>query len=124
LKFDIKILNFEEALNQMYRILIDKEYGVLKSFNEIDVIGHRVVHGGEKYTRAVLLNDEIIKDINELSKLAPLHNKNSIEIISKCMKQFPSIENIAVFDTSFHSSISKENFIYSLPKELYEKYKL
>ncbi len=123
-KFNIQISNFDEALSLIFKFLIDEKYGVISSIKQIDVIGHRVVHGGEKYTQATLINEEVIQDITNLIYLAPLHNKNSIDSIYKCKEMFPEIDNIAVFDTSFHSTIPKENFFYSIPKELYEKYKI
>lgn len=123
-KFNIEISNFDEALSLIFKFLIDEKYGVIGSIREIDAIGHRVVHGGEKYTKATLINEEVIKDITDLIKIAPLHNTNSISSICKCRELFPHIDNIAVFDTSFHMTIPKENFIYPIPKELYEKYKI
>lgn len=121
-KIDIHISNHSEALTIMNSYIFSSSLGVLSSIKDIDVIGHRVVHGGEKYTKATIIDDNVLKDIDELSALAPLHNTKAIESIINCRVKFPNIDNIAVFDTSFHSTIPKENFMYAIPKELYEKY--
>lgn len=121
---NIKINNHSAALDIMCDYIFDNNIGVLNSVKDIDVIGHRVVHGGEKYTHATIVNDQVLKDIDELSILAPIHNKVSLNSIIDCQKKFPNTDNVAVFDTSFHTTIPKENFMYAIPKELYEKYKI
>ena len=108
----------------MNSYIFSSNLGVLNSFKDIDVIGHRVVHGGEKYTCATYIDDDVLKDIDDLSIMAPLHNTIAIETILNCKKKFPNIDNVAVFDTAFHSTIPKENYLYAIPKELYEKYKI
>lgn len=123
-KTNIVISNHSAALNIMCDYIFDNNIGVLSSVKDIDVIGHRVVHGGEKYTKATIVNDQVLKDIDELSVLAPIHNKVSLNSIIDCQKKFPNTDNVAVFDTSFHTTIPKENFMYAIPKELYEKYKI
>lgn len=121
-RIHINISDYSEALTIMNSYIFSSSLGVLNSIKDIDVIGHRVVHGGEKYTKATIINDNVLKDIDQLSIIAPLHNTKAIESIMNCKIKFPNIENIAVFDTSFHSTIPKENFLYAIPKELYEKY--
>lgn len=123
-KRNIEINNHNKAIDIMCEYIFDSNIGVLNSVKDIDVIGHRVVHGGEKYTEATLINDEVLKDIDELSVLAPIHNKVSLKAIIDCKNKFSSVDNVAVFDTSFHTTIPKENFMYAIPKELYEKYKI
>lgn len=121
-KIDMHISNHSEALTIMNSYIFSSSLGVLSSIKDIDVIGHRVVHGGEKYTKATIIDDNVLKDIDELSIMAPLHNTKAIESIINCKIKFPNIDNVAVFDTAFHSTIPKENFMYAIPKELYEKY--
>lgn len=123
-KTNIMVNNHNIALCVMCDYIFDKNIGVLNSAKDIDVIGHRVVHGGEKYTKATIIDDEVIKDIDKLSILAPIHNKVSLNTIIACQNKFSNIDNVAVFDTSFHTTIPKENFMYAIPKELYEKYKI
>lgn len=118
----MRIDNCNEALTIMSTYILSNNLGVLNSIKDIDVIGHRVVHGGEKYNSATFINEDVLNDIEKLSLLAPLHNKKAVESISNCQSRFLGIDNIAVFDTSFHSTIPKENYLYAIPKELYEKY--
>lgn len=121
-KTNIKINTHKEALVFMCSYLFNDNCGVLNDVKDIDVIGHRVVHGGEKYTKATIIDKDVIEDINKLSTMAPLHNANAIDTIMNCQNIFPNIDNIAVFDTSFHLTIPKYNYMYAIPKELYEKY--
>ena len=123
-KVKVNIKNYDEALTIMMTYILSNNLGVINSIKDIDVIGHRVVHGGEKYTKATFIDDEVLKDIQDLSLLAPLHNMKAVETISNCQAKFSGIDNIAVFDTAFHSTIPKENYLYAIPKELYEKYKI
>lgn len=95
--------------------------GLLKDMNEIKEIGHRVVHGGEKYKKTCLVNDKVITEIRKLSSLAPLHNPPNLKGILACRKIFPKAKQYAVFDTAFHTTIPKPNFMYGIPLELYEK---
>lgn len=123
-KVKVNIKNYDEALTIMMTYILSNNLGVLNSIKDIDVIGHRVVHGGEKYTKATFIDDKVLKDIKDLSVLAPLHNMKAVETISNCQTKFSGIDNIAVFDTAFHSTIPKGNYLYAIPKELYEKYKI
>lgn len=123
-KFKVDIKNYNEALTIMTTYILSNNLGVINSIKDIDVIGHRVVHGGEKYTKATFIDGTVLDDIKKLSILAPLHNMKAVETISNCQSKFEGIDNIAVFDTAFHSTIPKENYLYAIPKELYEKYKI
>ncbi len=117
---DVK--NHDDAFNHLKEILTSKESGVIKSMDEIAAIGHRVVHGGEYFTGPVIINDEVIKKIESLIPLAPLHNKASISGIKSCTKMFGNkIPQVAVFDTSYYSNIPDYAFVYPIPYEYYEK---
>lgn len=113
-----------EALQVVIGVLTDKELGVIDDLSEISAIGHRVVHGGEKFAYSVLIDDEVMRVIKENSDLAPLHNPPNILGIEVCQKLMPGTPNVAVFDTAFHQTMPEEAFIYSLPYEYYEKYKI
>lgn len=95
---------------------------VIDGLKDIDAVGHRVVHGGEKFTKAVLVDDSVIKDIEKLIPLAPLHNKANVEAIKIIKQNYPHIPQVAVFDTAFHQTIPSENYIYPIKKEFYDKY--
>ncbi len=115
-------LNHTEALKVVMEQLLDNEHGVIKSLDEIDSIGHRVVHGGEKFNSSVLITDEVLNAIQECAELAPLHNPAGILGIKACMEEMPEKPNVAIFDTAFHQTIPKERYIYPIPYEYYEKY--
>ncbi|PNR92306.1 acetate/propionate family kinase [Petrotoga sp. 9PWA.NaAc.5.4] len=121
---DKKIKDHEEALKEVMKLLIDPEYGCLKELSEIDAIGHRVVHGGEKFFSSVLINDEVIEAIEENSDLAPLHNPPNLTGIRAAKKLLPGVPQVAVFDTSFHHTMEPKAYMYGLAYELYEKYKI
>ena len=104
--------------------LTDEKVGVLKSISEIDAVGHRIVHGGEKYTKSILLDDEVIQGLEEVSKLAPLHNPPALIGIAACRELLPETPMTAVFDTSFHSTMEPVAYMYGLPYELYETDKI
>lgn len=93
-------------------------------FSSIDAVGHRVVHGGEKFNKSVLIDAKVINEIDKLSTLAPLHNPANLEGILVAMKKAPSTPHIAVFDTAFHSSMPQDAYMYALPYEMYDKYKI
>jgi len=94
------------------------------NFNDIDAVGHRVVHGGEKFKNAVKVTDNVIKDIRDLIPLAPLHNPSNLKYIEEIKKQYPKLIQIAVFDTAFHQTIDKEHYLYPIPLDLYENNKI
>ena len=120
--FEHPAKNHEKAIQFVMKRLTSDHYGVFKSLDELDAIGHRVVHGGEQFKDAVLITDEVIREIRENSILAPLHNPAAILGIEACQKVVPNKPMVAVFDTAFHQTISKEKYIYPIPYEYYEKY--
>ena len=121
-KFEHPVQNHEKAIQFVISRLTSDHYGVFKNLDELDAIGHRVVHGGEKFKDAVLINDNVIKEIKNNESLAPLHNPAAILGIEACKKVMPGKPMVAVFDTAFHQTISKDKYIYSIPYEYYEKY--
>ena len=121
-KFEKYVENHEEALEFIFSRLMSENYGVIKSLDELSGIGHRVVQGGEKYSKPVKITDEVIKEIEKCSDLAPLHNPAAILGIRACQKIASNIPMIAVFDTAFHQTLPKERYILPIPYEYYEKY--
>ena len=121
-KFEHPAKNHEKAIQFVMSRLTSDHYGVFKNLDELDAIGHRVVHGGEKFKDAVLINDDVIKEIRNNESLAPLHNPAAILGIEACKNVVPNKPMVAVFDTAFHQTISKEKYIYPIPYEYYEKY--
>lgn len=111
-------------MEQVFALLVDPEIGVLKDLSEIEAIGHRVVHGGERFHQSMLINDNLKAAIKELSVLAPLHNPANLMGIEASEKILPGVPNIAVFDTAFHQSMPKKTYLYALPYERYEEYKV
>ena len=120
--FEHPAKNHEKAIQFVMKRLTSDHYGVFKSLDELDAIGHRVVHGGEQFKDAVLITDEVIQEIKENAMLAPLHNPAAILGIEACQKVVPNKPMVAVFDTAFNQTISKEKYIYPIPYEYYEKY--
>ena len=120
--FEHPAKNHEKAIQFVMKRLTSDHYGVFKSLDELDAIGHRVVHGGEQFKDAVLITDEVIQEIKENAMLAPLHNPAAILGIEACQKVVPNKPMVAVFDTAFHQTISKEKYIYPIPYEYYENY--
>ena len=121
-KFEKYVKDHEEALEFIFTRLINDHYGVIKSLNELNGIGHRVVQGGETFRDAVLITEEVIKGIKDNAQLAPLHNPAAILGIEACQKIIPGKPMVAVFDTAFHQSIPKDRYMYSIPSEYYQKY--
>jgi acetate kinase len=114
--------NHKAAIRLVLEALVNKDHGVIKSMDEISAVGHRVVHGGEKYSHSVIINDTVLDSIRECISLAPLHNPPNIVGIEACMELMPNTPMVAVFDTAFHQTMPKEAYICPLPYELYEKY--
>lgn len=110
------------AIKLVLNALVDKNYGVIKDMSEISAVGHRVVHGGEKYAKSVLIDDEVIKAIEDCIKLAPLHNGPNLIGINACKELMPDTPMVAVFDTAFHQTLPDYAYTYAVPYELYEKY--
>ena len=121
-KFEHPAKNHEQAIAFVLNRLTNDHYGVMKSLDELAGIGHRVVHGGEKFTKSVVVTDEVIEGIKKCSDLAPLHNPAAILGIEACKKIVPNMKMVVVFDTAFHQTISKEKYIYPIPYKYYKKY--
>ena len=111
----------KDAINTVLKALVDPEVGAVKSLDEIDAIGHRVVHGGEKFASSVVITEAVIKAIDECTALAPLHNPPNIIGINACKELLPKVPMVGVFDTAFHQTMPEESFIYPLPYELYKE---
>ena len=116
--------NHEVAIKLVLDALVNEEYGVIKSLNEIGSVGHRVVHGGEKFSSSVIIDDEVMKAIEECNDLAPLHNPANLIGINACKTLMKDVPMVAVFDTAFHQTMPAEAYMYGLPYEYYEKYKV
>lgn len=102
--------------------LVGKEYGCISTLDEIKAVGHRVVHGGEKFNQSVIINDEVIRQVEQCSDLAPLHNPANLKGVATISKLLPKISQVGVFDTAFHQSMPRHAFMYALPYEYYKKY--
>jgi acetate kinase len=129
----IKIDDNEEEKKELVKDHVDavilalkslKQKKIIKNYDEIDAIGHRVVHGGEKYSQPTLIDEKVIREIEMLFDLAPLHNPPNLAGILACRKMLPKTPQIAVFDTAFHQTMPPEAYLYGLPYDLYEKYKI
>ena len=114
--------NHEEALKFILNELVNQEHQAIKDLSEINAVGHRIVGGGEIFDRSVLIDDEAINGIQECAKLAPLHNPAALLGIKACQKEMPGVPMAAAFDTAFHQTMPKENYLYPIPLEYYEKY--
>lgn len=123
-KFERPVSNHEKALNFILARLQSDEYGVIKSIEEIDAVGHRVVSGGEKFTEPTIITEQVINEMKQIIDLAPLHNPAAIAGMEACMKIMPGKLNVAVFDTAFHKTIPPESYIYPIPYRYYEQYKI
>ena len=124
LKQQVRIKNHTDGLGLIAKLLVDKEKGIVSDVNEIRGVGHRVVHGGEGFDKSVILNEEIIKKIEECMQLAPLHNPHNLAGIRAAIQLFPYSTQVASFDTAFHTTLPEEAFLYAIPYELYEKYRI
>ena len=122
--FEGNLNNHTEALNKVLSVLVNEEYGVVKSLDEIDAVGHRVVHGGEIFTESVLITEENLKVMEELIPLGPLHMPANISGIKACQELFGNKPQVAVFDTAFHSHMPKCAYLYGLPYEAYTDWKI
>lgn len=109
-----------EAVKHVFDAITDKENGVISDLSEIDAVGHRFVHGGEKITKSVVIDDEVKEAVKEYSKFAPLHNPANMMGLEACEKLLPNVKNVAVFDTAFHQSMPEENFLYGINYKYYE----
>ena len=113
-----------EAIQAVLNALVDKDNGVIGSMKEIDAVGHRVVHGGEKFAKSVVITDEVMQAIEECNPLAPLHNPANIIGIKACQELMPGVPMVAVFDTAFHQTMPPVAYTYAIPYEYYEKDKV
>lgn len=113
-----------KAVSLVIEKLTDKEIGVVKDLSEIEAVGHRIVHGGEKFASSVVINDEVIKAIEECNDLAPLHNPANLIGINAVTKLMPNVPQVAVFDTAFHQTMPPKAYLYGIPYDYYEKYKV
>ena len=123
-KFEHPAKNHEKAIKFVMERLTSEAYGIFKSLDELDAVGHRVVHGGEKFKDAVLITEEVIKEIEATEELAPLHNPAAVLGINACKKVLPNKPMVAVFDTAFHQTIPEERFLYPIPYHYYRDYKI
>ena len=115
-------MNHEEALNIIMKELQNPDHKAIKSLSEINAIGHRIVGGGEIFDKSVLIDEKALQGIQDCAKLAPLHNPAAILGIKACQKAMPGVPMVAAFDTAFHQTMPKENYLYPIPYEYYEKY--
>jgi len=123
-EIDEDVVNHKEGLNLIISTLTDEKLGVIKDTSEIDAVGHRVVHGGELFASSVRINDRVIKEIEANAFLAPLHNPPNIQGIKATMELLPNASQVAVFDTAFHQSMDPKAYLYAIPYNYYEKYKI
>ncbi len=122
--FESPMPDHSAAVKLVISMLTDKETGAISDLSEIGAIGHRVVHGGEKFAGSALINDEVMAAIEECSELAPLHNPANLIGIRACKELIPDVPQVAVFDTAFHQTMPDYAYIYGIPYEYYEKYKV
>jgi len=111
-----------EGVKFIFKLLTDPEIGAIKDLKEIDAVGHRMVHGGEKFNKSVILNDEVLKEFEACSDLAPLHNPANLKGVNAVSELMPGLPQIGVFDTAFHQTMPKYAYLYALPYDLYETY--
>ncbi len=123
-KLEIEIPDHQEGIKHVLDIITDESHGSLKNLNEINAIGHRVVHGGEKFNSSVLITDEVIEKMEECIELAPLHNPPNLKGIYSMKNILPSIPQVGVFDTAFHQSMPPKSYMYAIPYSLYEKHSI
>ena len=121
--YDKELKDHVAAFNEVKYILSESEHKVIDSFDEIDAIGHRIVQGGDRYTKSVLVTEKVVKDVEELAPLAPLHNPAHLMGYRACLEVVgPDVPQVFVFDTSFHSTMPPKAYMYAVPYEYYEKY--
>lgn len=123
-KEEVLMTNHTDAVNLVIAKLTDEKEGVIASLEEIHAVGHRMVHGGEKFSGSCLISDEVLKTVESCNDLAPLHNPANLIGISACKEVMPSVPMVGVFDTAFHQTMPKKAYLYGLPYEYYDKYKV
>lgn len=124
IKLEASMPDHSAAVKLVLDKLLDESVGAIKSLEEINAIGHRVVHGGEKFASSALINDEVLAAIEKCNDLAPLHNPANLIGIRACQELMPNVPQVAVFDTAFHQTMPAHAYIYGIPYEYYEKYKV
>ena len=123
-KIEADIPNHGVAIEMVTAALLDKEHGVISDMREIDAVGHRIVHGAQMFSASCIIDEKALADLETLSELAPLHNPPSILGIRACCEKIPGVPMVGVFDTAFHQTMPAANYLYGLPYEYYEKYKI
>ncbi len=123
-KADIAMPTHADAIKAVIEIMLDKEWGVIADMSEIDAVGHRVVHGGEYFADSVIITEQVIKAIEACIPLAPLHNPPNLTGINACREVMGDVPMVAVFDTAFHQSMPQKSYMYAVPYEYYQKYKI
>ena len=123
-KREVPMKDHTDAIRLVWEALTNEKTGVVKDLSEIGAVGHRVVHGGERFAQSVIIDEDVIKAIEEVSDLAPLHNPANLIGIRACQKLMPGVPMVVVFDTAFHQTMPEEAYLYGLPYEYYKKYKV
>ena len=123
-KLDIQMANHKEAVKLVLDTLVSPEHGVIESLSEISAVGHRVLHGGEKFSGSVIVDEKVIAAIEACCELGPLHNPHNLTGIRACEAMMPGVPQVAVFDTGFHQTMPDYAYMYALPYEYYEKYRI
>ncbi|MDY3796527.1 MAG: acetate kinase [Agathobacter sp.] len=121
---DADMPTHKQAIQMVLDALVNEKTGALKSLKEIDAVGHRIVHGGEKFTKSTIITDEVLKTVEECNELAPLHNPANIIGVNACKELMPDVPMVGVFDTAFHQTMPAKAYLYGIPYEYYEKYKI
>ncbi|HEY8345053.1 MAG TPA: acetate kinase [Bacillota bacterium] len=121
---EAEIANHQVALQMILKLMTDPQYGVIMDLKEINGVGHRVLHGGEVFKESVVVTDQVLVQLEELRELGPLHMPANIMGIRACMELMPDVPQVAVFDTAFHQTMPRKAFLYALPLEVYQKYKV
>lgn len=124
MKKEVSMTNHTDAVNLVIETLTDKEIGVIDSLDEIDAVGHRIVHGGEKFSSSVILDNEALEAIKECNDLAPLHNPANLIGVYSCQESMPNVPMIGVFDTAFHQTMPEKAYLYGIPRKYYDKYRV
>ena len=118
----LEIRNHKHAIELILKAIFDNESGICSSITEIGAVGHRVLHGGEKYRTSVKIDDDVMNSIRDFSELAPLHNPHNLAGIEACKALFPGVPQIAVFDNGFHTGLPEQAYLYALPYKYYKEY--
>lgn len=124
IKKEVPMADHTAAVSHVIAALTDKEHGVISDLKEIDAVGHRIVHGGEKFASSVVIDDKVMEAIEECNELAPLHNPANLIGIRSCQELMPGVPMVGVFDTAFHQTMPARAYLYGIPYEYYEKHKV